>query len=204
MLARVMMAGILPRLARLGGARLRSRRVRLPLGGTTSPFAPRPALRRVWCCILGVVIEAAQLEKILPHRYPFLFLDRVIEVVPGESIVALRLVSNSDPILQGHFPGNPIVPGVVQVEAMAQAALVLAHASGHFDPERHNCYFIGIQDAKFRGLAVPGEVLRIEVKAERIGRVGKFSGQVTCEGKVKSSATFTAIIDAKPVAAPAP
>jgi 3-hydroxyacyl-[acyl-carrier-protein] dehydratase len=151
--------------------------------------------------MLRPVIEAAQLEKILPHRYPFLFLDRVIEVTPGESVVALRLVSNSDPILQGHFPGNPIVPGVVQVEAMAQAALVLAHATGAFDVAKHNCFFIGIQDAKFRAPAVPGEVLRIEVKAQRIGRVGKFSGEVRCGEQLKSSATFTAIIEPK---APAP
>lgn len=143
------------------------------------------------------MLDAVQIQKILPHRFPFLFIDRVIEIQPGEAIVAHRLVSNSDPILQGHFPGNPIVPGVVQVEAMAQAAVVLAHASGHFDPELHNCYFIGIQDAKFRAPAVPGEVLVIRVRAERLGRVGKFSGEVSTDAGVKSSASFTAIIDAK-------
>ncbi|MCB1684316.1 MAG: 3-hydroxyacyl-[acyl-carrier-protein] dehydratase FabZ, partial [Pseudomonadales bacterium] len=66
-----------------------------------------------------------ELFEYLPHRYPFLFIDRVVEMTPGEVIVAQRLVSVSDPILQGHFPGNPIMPGVVQVEAMAQAAVIL-------------------------------------------------------------------------------
>jgi 3-hydroxyacyl-[acyl-carrier-protein] dehydratase len=81
-----------------------------------------------------MLLDAVQIQKILPHRFPFLFLDRVISAVPGESIVAQKLVSMSDPILQGHFPGNPILPGVVQVEAMAQAAVVLASLSGIFDP----------------------------------------------------------------------
>jgi 3-hydroxyacyl-[acyl-carrier-protein] dehydratase len=143
------------------------------------------------------MLDAVQIQKILPHRYPFLFIDRVLEVTPGESIVAVRLVSNSDPILQGHFPGNPILPGVVQVEAMAQAAVILAHASGHFDPETHDCFFIGISEAKFRAPAVPGEVLQIRVKAERLGRVGKFSGEVVGDSGVKSSATFTAIVQLK-------
>lgn len=147
-------------------------------------------------------MDAVQIQKILPHRYPFLFIDRVAEVVPGESIVAEHLVSVSDPILQGHFPGNPIVPGVVQVEAMAQAAIILAHASGMFDPQHQICYFIGIQAAKFRAPARPGEVLRIAVKAERLGSIGKFSAEVTANGQVKSSASFTAVIEPKPEAAP--
>jgi 3-hydroxyacyl-[acyl-carrier-protein] dehydratase len=145
-------------------------------------------------------MNAAEIQRILPHRYPFLFIDRVVEVVPEQSITAEHLVSMSAPILQGHFPGHPILPGVVQVEAMAQAAVVLAHASGHFDPAKHNCYFIGISQAKFRAPAVPGEVLRISVKAERLGRVGKFSGVVRAGDEVKSEASFTAIIDPKPEA----
>ena len=80
---------------------------------------------------------------------------------------------------------------------MAQAAVILAHLSGYFDPQRHNCYFIGIQEAKFRAPAVPGEILDIEVFADRLGRVGKFRGEVRCGEQLKSSASFTAIIDAK-------
>lgn len=140
-------------------------------------------------------LDAVEIQNILPHRYPFLFIDRVVDVTPEQAVHAQRLVSQSDPILQGHFPGHPILPGVVQVEAMAQAAVVLAHASGQFDPQKHNCYFIGIQEAKFRAPAVPGEVLDIHVKALRVGRVGKFEGEVRCGEELKSSAKFTAIIE---------
>lgn len=145
-----------------------------------------------------VMLQAADILKILPHRFPFLFIDRVVEFEKGVSIVAQRLVSMSDPILQGHFPGNPILPGVVQVETMAQAAVVLAHLSGNFDPALHACYFIGIQEAKFRAPALPGETLDVLVRAERLGRVGKFSGEVRCGSEVKSTAKFTAVIEPRP------
>lgn len=143
------------------------------------------------------MLDAVKIQQILPHRYPFLFIDRVVETDGKTVLVAEHLVSMQSPILQGHFPGHPVLPGVVQVEAMAQAAVLLAHAAGAFDPATHNCYFIGIQEAKFRALAVPGEVLRIEVHAERLGRVGKFRGEVKAGDELKSSATFTAILEKK-------
>ena len=153
-----------------------------------------------------MLLDVVQIQKILPHRFPFLFLDRVISAIPGESLVAQKLVSISDPILQGHFPGYPILPGVVQVEAMAQAGVVLAHLSGIFDLELHHCFFVGIQEAKFRAPVVPGEVLTIEIKALRLGRLSKLSGEIRAGDQLKSSATFTAVIDAKvkPPAPPAP
>ena len=143
-------------------------------------------------------LNGLDVQGILPHRYPFLFIDNVVDFVDGESVHCQKLVSNSDPILQGHFPGNPILPGVVQVEAMAQAAVLLANLSGHFDPAKHVCLFMGIKEAKFRNPVRPGEVLDIRITAERLGRIGKFSGAITCGEEKKSSGKFTAIIEAKP------
>ncbi len=142
-------------------------------------------------------LDSVQVQAILPHRPPFLFIDSVLEVRPAELIQARKLVSIADPILQGHFPGFPVLPGVVQVEAMAQAAVLLAALSGHFDSARHNCLFLGIQEAKFRAPVVPGDVLDIEVKALRVGRIGKFSGEIRVGGNIRSSAAFTAVIEAK-------
>jgi 3-hydroxyacyl-[acyl-carrier-protein] dehydratase len=147
------------------------------------------------------MLDAVQVQNILPHRYPFLFVDGVESFDEGAEggpvLVAIKLVSMSDPILQGHFPGNPIMPGVVQVEAMAQAAVVLASLTGHFDAVLHNCLFMGIESARFRAPVVPGERLEIRVQAQRLGRVGKFAGEVRVGAQVKSSAVITAIIDVK-------
>ncbi len=146
------------------------------------------------------MLDVVQIQKMLPHRYPFLFVDRVVAWEPSAWIHAQKLVSISDPILQGHFPGNPIVPGVVQVEAMAQAAVLLAQLSGVFDPSTQLCLFMGIQEAKFRAPAVPGDVLDIRVQAERIGKIGRFSGEITASGAARSSGKFTAIIQNLPAA----
>ncbi len=148
-----------------------------------------------------MALDINQIQEMLPHRYPFLFIDRVLSWTPEQSIQARKLISISDPILQGHFPGNPIVPGVVQVEAMAQAAALLAQLSGAFDPQTQLCLFMGIQEAKFRAPLIPGDVLDIEVTALRLGRIGKFSGEIKVEGAVRSSAKFTAIIETLPAPA---
>lgn len=153
------------------------------------------------------MLDPVQIQRILPHRFPFLFIDGVesvdLEADGGPSIVALRLVSMTDPILQGHFPGNPVVPGVVQVETMAQAAVVLCHLAGKFDPSTHHCLFMGIEGARFRAPVVPGERLEIHVQALRMGRIGKFKGEVRVGEQLKSNATFTAVMQPKAAEDPA-
>jgi 3-hydroxyacyl-[acyl-carrier-protein] dehydratase len=146
----------------------------------------------------AMALDIIQIQQMLPHRYPFLFIDRVLEWEAEKSLHARKLVSMSDPILQGHFPGNPIVPGVVQVEAMAQAAALLAQLSDVFDPATQLCLFMGIQEAKFRAPVVPGDILDIHVEALRVGRIGKFAGAIEVEGETRSSAKFTAIIQERP------
>jgi len=133
------------------------------------------------------------MQEHLPQRFPFLFIDAIKSYDPETpAIVAIKNVSNSDPILQGHFPGNPIVPGVVIIEAMAQAAVVLGSLKGLYDRDTQNCFFLKIDEAKFRQASVPGESLDIYVKALRTGRVGKFYCEAKCGDEVKSTATLTA------------
>lgn len=141
-------------------------------------------------------VDLREIQSILPHRYPFLFIDRVVEVDAGKRIVAHKLVSNSDPILQGHFPGHPILPGVVQIETMAQAAVILAAKSDCFNPKTQLCYLAGVQESKFRAPATPGDLLRVEVFADRLGgKIGKFRGEIRSGQDLCSSATFIAVID---------
>ncbi|MEE9383470.1 MAG: 3-hydroxyacyl-ACP dehydratase FabZ [Nannocystaceae bacterium] len=143
-------------------------------------------------------LDARGIAEALPHRYPFLFIDRVLDVVPKESVHARKLVSMSDPILQGHFPGMPVVPGVVLVETMAQAAVILSRASDMFDPVTEICFFMSIKDAKFRALVEPGDVLDVHVQMLRGGRIGKFSGEIRVEGQLRASANFVAVVEKRP------
>ncbi|MFZ2196524.1 MAG: 3-hydroxyacyl-ACP dehydratase FabZ [Thermodesulfovibrionales bacterium] len=133
----------------------------------------------------------------LPHRYPFLLVDRIIDLQPGKSITGIKNVTFNEPFFQGHFPGQPIMPGVLIIEAMAQVAGIAAFSSGM---EGKAVYFMSIEKAKFRRPVVPGDQLRIEIKVlQQRGNVWKFSGAATVDGKLASEADFTAMVTDKEI-----
>ena len=140
-----------------------------------------------------VALSAEQILGILPHRFPFLLIDRVLEL-SDERIVALKNVSWNEPYFQGHFPGAPVMPGVLQVEAMAQAGGVLASRTIQFDVARQVMLFMAIDDVKFRRKVVPGDQLIIEVVPLRKGRIFKMRGESKVDGQVASSAEFLATV----------
>jgi 3-hydroxyacyl-[acyl-carrier-protein] dehydratase len=111
-------------------------------------------------------LELAQILKILPHRYPFLLVDRVIEMVPGERVVAIKNVTANEPFFPGHFPGYPVMPGVLIVEALAQAGCVMMLSSME-DRQNKVPFFAGINRCKFRRQVVPGDQLRLELNVLR-------------------------------------
>ena len=138
-----------------------------------------------------------EIMKQLPHRYPFLLVDRIIDLQPGKSITGLKNVTFNEPFFQGHFPGQPIMPGVLIIEAMAQVAGIAAFSSGM---EGKAVYFMSIEKAKFRRPVVPGDQLRIEIRVlQQRGNVWKFSGASTVEGKLVSEADFTAMVTDKEI-----
>lgn len=133
----------------------------------------------------------------LPHRYPFLLVDRIIDIQPGKGITGLKNVTFNEPFFQGHFPGQPIMPGVLIIEAMAQVAGIAAFSSGM---EGKAVYFMSIEKAKFRRPVVPGDQLRLEIKVlQQRGNVWKFSGAATVDGKLASEADFTAMVTNKEI-----
>src|SRR4051812_16396451 len=138
-----------------------------------------------------VAMTAGQILGILPHRYPFLLIDRVLEV-GADRVVALKNVTFNEPYFQGHFPGTPVMPGVLQIEAMAQAGGILASRAVAFDVNTQVMLFMAIDAVKFRRAVTPGDQLRIEVVPLRKGKIFKMKGEITCEGKVVSSAEFLA------------
>jgi 3-hydroxyacyl-[acyl-carrier-protein] dehydratase len=138
-----------------------------------------------------------EIMQYLPHRYPFLLVDRIIDLQPGKSITGIKNVTFNEPFFQGHFPGQPIMPGVLIIEAMAQVAGIVAFSSGM---EGKAVYFMSIEKAKFRRPVVPGDQLRLEIKVlQQRGNVWKFSGAATVEGKLASEADFTAMVTNKEI-----
>jgi len=137
------------------------------------------------------VMKAEQILGLLPHRYPFLLIDRVLEL-SDERVLALKNVSFNEPYFQGHFPGVPVMPGVLQIEAMAQAGGILASRAVEFDPATHVMLFMAIDAVKFRKAVVPGDQLMIEVVPLRKGKIFKMKGEIKVDGKVVSQAEFLA------------
>jgi 3-hydroxyacyl-[acyl-carrier-protein] dehydratase len=137
-------------------------------------------------------LDIAQIQRILPHRYPFLLIDRVIEIARMQRIVALKNVTINEPFFEGHFPGVPVMPGVLQIEAMAQAGGILASRVVQFDATNQVLLFMGIDAVKFRKVVVPGDQLHIEVLPLRKGKIFKMKGEITVDGQVVSSAEFLA------------
>lgn len=143
-------------------------------------------------------MDIAAIQRILPHRYPFLLVDRVDSVSP-DRIVARKMVSANEPFFEGHFPGNPIMPGVLIVEALAQAGMLLVAPEIGFDPKRHVVYFMAIDKVKFRKPVVPGDALLLEVVPLRKGgAVWKMRGEAKVDGAVVTEAEFLAGIKTLP------
>ncbi|HUJ29351.1 MAG TPA: 3-hydroxyacyl-ACP dehydratase FabZ [Myxococcales bacterium] len=130
----------------------------------------------------------------LPHRYPFLLVDRVVEVVKNERIHAFKNVSFNEEFFQGHFPGAPVMPGVLQLEAMAQAGGLLAWETTPWDASKI-VLFMSMDKVKFRRIVSPGDRLDLHVKIDRVkGSIWRFSGQAKVEGQVASEAEMMAMI----------
>lgn len=137
-------------------------------------------------------MDIAEIKKYLPHRYPFLLVDRVVDLEIGKSIVAYKNVSVNEPFFAGHFPGNPVMPGVLVVEALAQAAGILGFKTANKTPEDGSIYyFVGIDDARFKRKVVPGDQLKLTavVIAEKRG-IWKFGCEATVDGEIVCSATI--------------
>jgi beta-hydroxyacyl-ACP dehydratase FabZ len=146
---------------------------------------------------VSTVLDIAAIEKLLPHRYPFLLIDRVVEL-SGDHVVAIKNVTINEPFFVGHFPGHPVMPGVLIVEAMAQAGAVMAMRQSGFDPQKQVIYFMAIDKVKFRRPVVPGDQLRLEVEPLRKGgAIWKMKGRGIVDGNVACEAEFLASIVAR-------
>ena len=136
------------------------------------------------------------ITRIIPHRYPFLLVDKVRDVVVGQSCVGIKNVTNNEPHFTGHFPGMPIMPGVLIVEAMAQTSGILVGLTMDLVDKNAKVFFMGVENAKFRRKVVPGDVLELHVRALRGGgRVWRFEGRAMVGDELAAEATFTAMFD---------
>lgn len=141
------------------------------------------------------MIEIKEIMKILPHAYPFLLVDRIIEMESGKRIVGIKNVTYNEPFFPGHFPSRPIMPGVLIVEAMAQTAGVLAFKSLPDQDQKKPVYFLGIDHVRFRKPVVPGDQLRLEIEITKHRQsIWGFKGKALVEGKLVTEAELLAML----------
>jgi len=144
------------------------------------------------------MMDIKEIQKFLPHRYPFLMVDRILEINPGIKATGTKNVTINEEFFRGHFPGQPIMPGVLIIEALAQVAGVLAFHSGATPGK--SVFFMSIEKAKFRRPVVPGDQLRLEATIlQHRGNVWKFIGNALVEEKIVAEAEFTAMVTDKEI-----
>lgn len=142
----------------------------------------------------GIVLDAIAIQKILPHRYPFLLVDRIIDLVPMERVVGIKNVTQNEPFFMGHFPGHPIMPGVLILEAMAQTGGIML-LNTQKSPEEKLAYFTGIDKAKFRKPVRPGDQLRFELEMLRFRQsICKMAGKAFVDSELVCEAELSAAV----------
>ncbi len=140
-------------------------------------------------------MDIQQIQEMLPHRYPFLLVDKILEIEPGRRVVGLKNVTINEAFFQGHFPGQPIMPGVLVIEAMAQIGAVLLMRTLNASGEKKLIYFTGIDRAKFRKPVLPGDQIRFELELLQLrSRNGKMRGHAYVEGKLVAEAELSCVV----------
>ncbi|MEJ6713286.1 MAG: 3-hydroxyacyl-ACP dehydratase FabZ [Rhodobacterales bacterium] len=143
-----------------------------------------------------ISVDLAMIQRMIPHRYPFLFIDKVKGIVASERAVGIKNVTFNEPHFQGHFPAKPIMPGVTVIEAMAQTAAVLVSYTLDLVDKNPLVYFMTMDKCRFRNMVVPGDVLELHVQVLRgRGKIWKFWGEGKVNGKIVTEAEFAAMID---------
>ena len=139
--------------------------------------------------------DVMEIQKLIPHRYPFLMIDKVVNIVEGKSIVGIKNVTINEPFFPGHFPSHPVMPGVLIIEAMAQTAAVMVMHTMGATAHGKVVYFMSVDEAKFRKPVVPGDVLELHCEAQKSrGSVWRFAGVAKVGGVKVADAVYTAMI----------